>query len=169
GPALRVKTLEHAYRLEEVKGERLSKEMGRNTAAREGFAPRRRRRRGFAGQCPPFRWWFAYRTGCSPARGGHFLKYPSPCLVLPMSWVKEFMEAYNPRKRSRTQAKRKAPVPTYFGSSNSIVTSTPRANPLAVGPPVRPTTRRLDTLRTPSIMCRVTAASCGSTSGSEKS
>src|SRR5262249_47022074 len=31
-----------------------------------------------------------HRSGCSPARGGHFFKSPSPCFVRAMSWLNEF-------------------------------------------------------------------------------
>jgi hypothetical protein len=57
----------------------------------------------------------------------------------------------------------------YFCSSNSTVTSVPRAKPLAVGPPVRPTTLRLLTDRMPSIRLAVTIDICCPASGSEKS
>ena len=66
-------------------------------------------------------------------------------MVRATSWLNELIEAYSPRKRSSTLANRNRPVPTYFCSSNSIVTSTPRQKPLPVGSPIRPTTRRLVT------------------------
>src|SRR5207302_4308859 len=85
----------------------------------------------------------AQTRGSSPARGGHFLKYPSPCLVFATNWLNELMPAYSPRNRSSTEANRNTPVPTYFCSSNSTATSMPRQKPLAGPPPVRPITRRV--------------------------
>src|SRR5262249_33836277 len=69
---------------------------------------------------------FGHGSSRFAARGGHFLKCPSACLVLAVNCVNEFTEAYMLRKRSSTQANKNRPTPTKLRSSNSKVTAVPR-------------------------------------------
>src|SRR5439155_23404498 len=98
--AFRKQPLENPDRLEEIEGKGFLEQMIGNGARtrgrpRGGGLIRTCRVRG-QGDFP------THRSCCSATRGGHFLKYPSPCLVLPTSCVKELMCAYSARKRSRT-------------------------------------------------------------------
>ena len=54
---------------------------------------------------------FAHSSIISPARGSHFRNSPSRWLVVTISFENELIEQYSPRKRSRTEANRKTPLP----------------------------------------------------------
>src|SRR6202011_3139468 len=119
-PAVGVQALQEADGLEKVVGVWFRVQMvfdrrwQTRTRGRRGGSRARRRvaQQGLVPQGSGLSVGFrsGYRSWRSAARGGHFLKYPSPCLVLPTNWLNEFMVAYRPRKRSRTQANRNTPM-----------------------------------------------------------
>src|SRR5262249_21519116 len=105
GFAIRLKLLQQADCLEEVKREGFGEKPGGDRVRWNRRSTRRRRtRRSRADGL--HRAGIAHSSLCSPARGGHFLKYLSPCEVRAINWLNELIETYSPRNRSSMLANR---------------------------------------------------------------